>query len=77
MSQFTELLSQIMHENSWNKATIAKKMGVSKSYVTQLLQGKKNISLRSLARLFFRLDKRLNIELGELDNVFDHLRLQK
>ncbi len=68
---FGEILSEIMEKRKWNKARLARELGFSKSYVTQLLKGSKNISLRNLAKIMFRLGRRVNIEVAKLSGSFE------
>jgi transcriptional regulator with XRE-family HTH domain len=77
VTQFTELLSGIMHDNGWNKAALAKELGYTKSYVTQLLRGNKNVSLRNLAGLLFKLGKRLKMEITDIEDYATVLRPTK
>src|SRR5271165_1248505 len=45
----TELISRAMNEQKLSRAELARKLGKSKSYVTQVLRGRTNLTLRSLA----------------------------
>jgi plasmid maintenance system antidote protein VapI len=47
----TEVLSEIMAKENINKAELAQRLGCSKSYVTQVLNGRANLTLRTLADL--------------------------
>lgn len=78
----TEEVCRILHASGMTRAEFAKKIGKSKSHLTQLLDGTKNITLRTLSDLFYGLGYTyrlnpirhgstpilgLNIELQELD----------
>jgi len=60
----TELLSKLMKDQGISKADLARELGKTRSYVSQLLNGGRNMTLRTLADLLFALDHRaqLNIE---------------
>lgn len=45
----TELISRAMNERNVSRAELARKLGKSKSYVTQTLRGKTNLTLRTLS----------------------------
>jgi transcriptional regulator with XRE-family HTH domain len=44
-----------------NKATLARRMGVSPAYITQLLDGDRNMTLMTIAKLGVALDMRWKI----------------
>lgn len=52
----TELLSELMEKKRVSRAQLAQKIGKSKAFVTQLLRGNHNMTLRTLADLFGALD---------------------
>ena len=47
----TELLSELMARENITKAELAQRLNCSKSYVTQVLNGRANLTLRTLANL--------------------------
>jgi len=47
----TEVLSELMARENISKAEMARRLGRSKSYVTQVLDGSANLTLRTLADL--------------------------
>jgi transcriptional regulator with XRE-family HTH domain len=52
----TELLSELMEKKRVSRAELAQKIGKSKAFVTQLLRGNHNMTLRTVADLFGALD---------------------
>jgi len=50
-----EMISHLMEENSVSKAELARRIGKSRSEVTQLLNGSRNMTIYSLADLTFAL----------------------
>lgn len=54
----TELICKLMKEQGVSRATLADRMGKSKSYVTQLLKGSQNMTLRTISDVFTHLGKR-------------------
>lgn len=55
----TELLSTVMETTGTKRADLAQRLGKSKAYVTQILRGNQNLTLKTLADAFFALDHRL------------------
>ncbi len=59
--EVTELICQVMEEGRVKKSDLAKRLGKSKGYVTQLLDGRANMTLRTLADVFWALDRTLSL----------------
>ena len=55
----TELLSTVMETTGTKRAELAQRLGKSKAYVTQILRGNQNLTLKTLADAFFALNHRL------------------
>jgi len=69
----TEVLSAIMENEKLTKADLARRLGKSKSYVTQVLSGRANLTLRTLGDLGVSMGYRFglqatNIESGHVIN---------
>lgn len=62
----TELICKIMEERSINKAELAMKLGRSKGYITQLLDGSANMTLRTISDVMWALNGSLYVEAGPL-----------
>jgi antitoxin component HigA of HigAB toxin-antitoxin module len=54
-----ELIASIMKHRGMKKKELAQKIGRSRSFVTQVLRGNQNLTLRTVADLFYALDYRL------------------
>ena len=61
-TEATELIAGLMKEGDVNKADLARKIGKSKAFVTQLLGGTRNMTMHTLADLAFALGHRINLE---------------
>lgn len=48
----TELLTEVMERKQMSRADLARAIGKSKAFVTQVLRGNQNMTLRTLADLF-------------------------
>ena len=59
-----ELISKLMEAQDVSKAELAKRIGASKSHVTQLLNGSRNMTMYTLADLAYALGHR--VEIGSL-----------
>ena len=57
----TELISELMQEKKVSRSELAERIGKSKSFVTQILRGQHNMTLRTLADLAWALDARVRL----------------
>jgi antitoxin component HigA of HigAB toxin-antitoxin module len=62
----TELISTLMKEQQVKKADLAKKIGRSKAYVTQLLSGSRNMTLHTFSDLAFALGHKVKLQSSAL-----------
>ncbi len=62
MFEATELISELLEAQEVSRKELADRLGKSKGYVTQVLAGDRNMTLKTLADLAFALGRR--IELG-------------
>jgi transcriptional regulator with XRE-family HTH domain len=58
----SELIHRLMDEQHVSRSGLAKLIGKSKGHISQLLDGQRNMTLRTLARLAYALDHRLELE---------------
>jgi transcriptional regulator with XRE-family HTH domain len=65
----TELISELMLEKRLTRAELAKLIGKTRAFVTQVLAGNRNMTLRTLADLAFALDARVNVVAQPLKSV--------
>ena len=59
MVDATELVCNAMDFRRINRAELAQKMGRSKAHVTQILRGSQNLTLRTIAVVFYAMNSRL------------------
>ena len=79
----SNLIYKAMEEKKLNQSELAKKLGVSRGYISKILSGDENMSLKNLVRILFELDKKYiqdikNIDLEETDcDIFNFADFQK
>ena len=56
------LISEALHEKNMSQNELAELIGVSKGYVSRLLSGSENVSLKNIARILHLLGKEIVIE---------------
>lgn len=61
-----ELISTLMDREGIKKAELAKRIGRSKAYVTQLLSGARNMTLHTFADLAFALGHQVRLSVAPL-----------
>ena len=68
----TEKICEIMEENNISRQSLAEKMGKSKGFVSQVLNGSRNMTLNTLAEISHFLEHKINIsfEKKQTGNVF-------
>lgn len=59
--EVTEHISKVMEKKSIKKKELAERLGRSKGYITQLLDGRANMTLRTVADVMWALDSSLSI----------------
>ncbi|WP_114282519.1 helix-turn-helix domain-containing protein [Acidiferrobacter thiooxydans] len=59
----TESIWGVLEKRGWNKKTLADALGTSRAHVTQLLDGSRNMTLRTLSDIAFSLHMRVNVRL--------------
>lgn len=64
----TEIISELIEENGGTRKDLAEKLERSKGFVTQILSGKRNMTLRTLADFAFALDHEIEIRVNPLDD---------
>ena len=62
----TELVSKLMEKKRINKTKLAGLLGKGNSYITQLLDGTTNMTLRTISDVFTSLDAELVVNAGSL-----------
>ena len=66
IQEVTDLLCQIMDEQKVSRAELAERLGRTKGYVTQLLDGRANMTVRTIADVFLSLDRVVHFQDGPL-----------
>jgi transcriptional regulator with XRE-family HTH domain len=67
----TEELWAAMERTATNKADLAKLLNTSKANITQLLNGNRNLTLRTLADIAFALGQTVRIEIASAEKQAD------
>jgi transcriptional regulator with XRE-family HTH domain len=57
----TELISRRMEEHGVSRAELAKRLGRSKGYITQLLDGRANMTLRTVSDVMLALGRTMTV----------------
>ena len=57
--EFSDIIADLMHDNNLSQTELAKKLDVSRGYVSRLLSGSENISIKNAAGILFFLGKKL------------------
>lgn len=65
--EMTELICALMDERGVNRSELARRLGKTKGYVTQLLDGETNMTLRTVSDVLWALDSSLRASAGPLD----------
>lgn len=65
----TEAIWEALVKKGWTKAQLAEALDKSKAHVTQLLNGSRNMTLRTLSDIAFSLDLKAQIRLCERDEA--------
>ena len=66
----SENICRLMHEQGISRVELARRIGTSKSHVSQLLDGSRNMTLSTLADLAFALGHKIQIDVDALEGVF-------
>lgn len=65
----TELICQLMDEEHVTRSVLAGRLGRSKGYVTQLLDGRANMTVRTISDVFVALGRALHFQDGALSRT--------
>ena len=64
-----ELISGLMEQEGINKAELARRIGKSKAFVTQLLSGSRNMTVHTFADLAFALGNRIELSSAPVNDT--------
>lgn len=67
--EVTELICEAMEEQNVNRADLARRLGRSRGYITQLLDGRANMTIRTISDVFTALDRALHFQDGPLSTT--------
>lgn len=66
IQEITEIVCEIMEEQEVSRSALAERLGKTKSYVTQLLDGRANMTVRTISDVFTALDRAVHFQEGPL-----------
>ena len=69
IQEATDLICQMMNEDNVSRAELAKRLGKTKSYVTQLLDGRTNMTLRTISDVLLVLDRVIHFQDGPVSTT--------
>ena len=64
--QATEAIAMLMDEQQISRSELARRIGKSPAFITKLLRGNNNFTLRTLSDVFFALDCSAHLSLGKI-----------
>jgi len=59
--EVTELICELMAQKNIKKSELAQRLGRTKGYITQLLDGRANMTLRTICDVFWAMDSTVNV----------------
>lgn len=65
--EVTELICELMTEKNIKKSELAQRLGRTKGYITQLLDGRANMTLRTISDVFWAMDSCLNMSVRPIE----------
>lgn len=73
--EVTETLCQLMEEDGVSRSELAQRLGKSKGYISQLLDGRTNMTIRTISDAFVALGRALHFQEGPLDFTVSNSRI--
>lgn len=70
--EVTEAICELMQKQNIKRSELARRLGVDKSYITQLLDGSSNMTLKTIADVMFCLDYKAKIKIEPLTEQFEN-----
>ena len=64
--EVTELVCEVMEEQDVSRSELARRIGKTKGYITQLLDGRANMTVRTISDVFVALDRAVHFQEGPL-----------
>jgi transcriptional regulator with XRE-family HTH domain len=62
VAEASEVIARLMAEQNMSKADLARRLNKSRAWVTQLLSGKANMTVRTLAEVVYALDAEVKLQ---------------
>jgi transcriptional regulator with XRE-family HTH domain len=72
VTEASEFIAQLMQHQKVTKAELARRLGKSRAYVTQMLSGKANLTIRTLAEVAYALGAQVKLEAVPLEAAQRH-----
>ncbi|MFQ5424459.1 MAG: helix-turn-helix domain-containing protein [Phycisphaerae bacterium] len=66
IQELTDLACELMKEQEVSRSELAQRLGKTKGYITQLLDGSTNMTVRTISDLFTALDRALHFQDGPM-----------
>lgn len=66
IQEITEIICEIMDEEEVSRSSLADRLGKTKGYVTQLLDGRANMTIRTISDVFTALNRAVHFQEGPL-----------
>lgn len=67
IQELTDLACEIMQEQGVSRSALAQRLGTTKGYITQLLDGRANMTVRTISDVFVALDRAVHFQEGPLE----------
>ncbi len=72
IQELTDLVCELMDEQDVSRSELAKRLGRTPPYITQLLDGRANMTVRTISDIFTALDRTLHFQEGSLSATVAH-----
>jgi transcriptional regulator with XRE-family HTH domain len=69
--EVTEAICNLLQKQNMKRSGLARKLGVDKSYITQLLDGSSNMTLKTISDVLFCLDSRAKIKIEPMNEQIE------
>lgn len=67
IQELTDMACEIMQEQNVSRSALAQRLGTTKGYITQLLDGSTNMTIRTISDVFVAMDRAVHFQEGPLD----------
>lgn len=67
--EFTEELARLMDEKSVNQAELARRIGKSPAYISKVLNGNENFTLKTITKLALAVDSTVHLHLADKEAI--------